>query len=102
VIIVNNQNQPDSDVRVQWLLPQGVRLQRVTDATGAIVQPNFSAENGVAELPPIQFVRAGEQLRYTFVIVPTVPQQISLNVRVFSAGRPTPQQATEQVTVNPR
>lgn len=99
LILVNNQNLPDRDVRIQLLIPQGVSLRRVVDATGAIVQPTFTGENGTAELPPIQFVRAGEQLRYTFVILPTVPQQIRLTARVFSAGRPTPQQVTEPVTV---
>ncbi|MGN6546218.1 MAG: hypothetical protein ACTHK7_14285, partial [Aureliella sp.] len=62
-------------------------------------QPTFTGENGTAELPTLQFVRAGEQLRYTFVLLPTVPQQMRLTARVYSAGRPTPQQVTEAVTV---
>jgi hypothetical protein len=93
---------PDRDVRVQLVVPQGVSLRRVIDANRAAVQPTFTGENGTAELPPIRYVRPGEQLRYTFVIVPTVPQQIRLTARVFSAGQPTPQQATEPVTVNPQ
>jgi hypothetical protein len=102
LVIANNQNLPDRDVHVQLVMPQGVSLRQVLDANRANVQPTFTGENGTAELPTIQYVRPGEQLRYTFVIVPTVPQQMRLTARVYSAAQPTPQQVTEPVTVNPR
>ncbi|MGN6133039.1 MAG: hypothetical protein ACTHOU_01010, partial [Aureliella sp.] len=102
LVVVNNQNLPDRDVRIQLVIPQGVSLKAVATAGGASVQPTFSQASGSWELPPVQFVRAGEQLRYTFVIVPSVPQQIRLLARVASAARPEPQQASEPVTVNVR
>lgn len=102
LVVVNNQNLPDRDVRIELLIPQGVILRDVVSGTGESVQTRVLEESGARQLPPLQFVRAGEQLRYTFVIVPTVPQQIRLLARVFSAGQPNPQQAAEPVTVNPR
>jgi hypothetical protein len=103
VDLVNNQNQPDRNVRIQLSIPPGVRLINVTASTGVNV-PFTSGQDGTVELPPIQFVRPGEQLRYSFVIIPSVaaPSQMRLMARVSSDARPNPQQAVEPVTVIPQ
>ena len=102
VVIVNNQNLPDRDVRVQLGIPQGVTLRGVVSATGETVQAQFSQDSGTWNLPSVQYVRSGDQLRYTFIIVPNIPQQVQLLARVSSTARPNPQQVTEPVTVNVR
>ncbi len=99
--VESTQNLPDSDLRIQLNIPQGVRLISVVTSEGVRLQPIYNEQTASWDLPPVQYVRAPRDLlRYTFTIVATVPQQqLRLSARVWSANQPNPKVVTEPVTV---
>ncbi len=102
VTIRNNQNREDRDVRVELRLPQGVKFESVTNMfDGSPVQREFGADNTVL-FAPINSVRAGEQIRYVFVLIPTIPDVMIVRARVYSAERKEPRMAEEDTTVQAR
>ncbi len=102
VTIRNNQNQNDSDVRIELRLPQGVNFGGATSLVeAAAVATEFGQDNSVL-FAPINSVRAGETLRYVFVLIPRVPDVMLVRARVYSAGRPSPREAEQDTTVLPK
>ena len=102
VTIRNNQNQNDSDVRIELRLPQGVKFGGATSLVeAAAVATEFGSDNSV-QFAPINSVRAGETLSYVFVLVPQVPDVMLVRARVYSAGRRSPREAEQDTTVLPK
>jgi uncharacterized repeat protein (TIGR01451 family) len=99
--IVNNQNLPDRQVRVQITRPEGARIESISRG-GSELAPSFAPDSLWIDLPVEQFVRPGERLEYLFVVVPTIPQTLRLSARVSSEAQPTPREVTETTTVNAR
>ncbi|MEO8268128.1 MAG: hypothetical protein ABI557_00325 [Aureliella sp.] len=102
VTIRNNQNQNDSDVRVELQLPQGVKFGGATSLVdGATVTTSFGPDSSVL-FASINSVRAGETLSYVFVLVPQVPDVMLVRARVRSIGQPEPRVAEQDTTVLPK
>ncbi|MCC7333598.1 MAG: DUF11 domain-containing protein [Pirellulaceae bacterium] len=102
VTIRNNQNQNDSDVRIELLLPQGVQFGGATSLVqAAAVDTTFGPDNSVL-FAPINSVRAGETLDYVFVLVPQVPDVMLVRARVYSAAQGEPRYAEQDTTVLPK
>ena len=100
--IRNNQNLIDRNVHVDLRLPQGVRFEGATNLfDGTPVSTEFGPNNSVS-FAEINSVRAGESLTYVFVLVPQVPDVMLIRARVYSAERPTPREAEQDTTVQPR
>ncbi|WP_145082389.1 COG1361 family protein [Aureliella helgolandensis] len=96
----NEQNQIDRNLHLEMRLSEGVRFLGVT-SNGATVQHRFGSD-GTITFPVVNSVRANEQLEYTIVVVPTVPQTMLLRARAYSDGRPEAVETLEQTTVNPQ
>lgn len=97
--VTNNQNSSDRNLAVQLRLPQGVRLQSVSQS-GTPVQYNYVADR--VDLVKTPFIRQQESIEYIIVIIPSVPGQISLAARAFTDNQPQPVEKSVTTTVNAR
>lgn len=100
LIVTNGQNQPNRNVRVMLRLPEGVQIQQITSG-GTQTSYEFIDKNTIA-LPDIQYLRSTDNVTYTLVLIPQVPQLMELRARVYSDQQPTPSEASETTTVNAR
>ena len=95
--VTNRSTRPNRRVHIELLRPEGARLVGVS-SEGETVTPNFGSDRRVL-LPVIEYMRPGEELYYIIVLVPDIPQQMTVSARVYSDIFPTPVMATETTTV---
>lgn len=99
--LTNSQNLPDRNIHVLIRVPQGVEFRRITNDDGLNVAYQYTGANTIT-LEDVQFMRSGETINFTLVVVPKIPQLMELRAQTFSDAHPDPVEASETTTVNPR
>lgn len=98
----NNQPTPDQDVRIEFALPQGVRVVGVTSA-GTPVPNRFSNDSpNLLMLDPLASVRAGEQIEMVLELGHNAPGTQELIASIRSAAMPQPMTQRARINVTPR
>ncbi len=98
----NNQPNPDQDVRIEFALPQGVRVVGVTSA-GTPVPNRFSNDSpNLLMLDPLASVRAGEQIEMVLELGHNAPGTQELIASIRSAAMPQPMTQRARINVTPR
>lgn len=85
--LVNDSDQADGQIDVQFELPPGVRLERVNQRKNPELS-QFRADAGVVSLAPIPRLVPGEDITYELVMSSNQPQTFDLNVDVRSQRFP--------------
>lgn len=99
LIIANDSNVTDEQVEVQFDLPRGVDVDRITPTTNPELGGLFQRNAGVISLPYIRTMDPGETVEYELVLRSNQPQTFDLNVRVRSQQLPGGVLATATTTV---
>lgn len=81
--IVNDSTERDSDLTIQFRLPDGVRLDRVSRSTNPEVG-EFQIGAGSLATASVPSVEPGEQLDYEIVMIGNLPQTFDLTIGVSS------------------
>lgn len=98
----NNRPNPDQDVRIEFGLPQGVRLIGVT-SRGTPVPGEFSnATPNVLMLQSLQSVGAGEEIEMILELGHDTPGTQELVASIRSAAMPQPMTQRARINVTPR
>ncbi len=95
--VTNESNQPDRNVRIEALLPPGVQLKEVS-TDGSVFNPLRGAQ-GDLQFPTIQFMRPGATMNYIIVVIPQIPQSMTLRARTLSDAQTQPVEAEATTTV---
>ncbi len=86
--IVNDSNERDGQVGIQFQLPDGVQLERVVP----MMNPELSGERqinaGIVSLAYIRLMEPGESVEYELVLTSNQPQTFDLNVLIRSLRMP--------------
>ncbi len=100
--VSNGTSGPDRNIRVQLRLPNGVELREITETfRGTAV--NFVRDNDTFELTPrINYLREGESVDYTIIIVGRIPNVYQIDARVLSDAQPNGVATSQTTTINPR
>ncbi len=85
--IVNDSNERDGQVGIQFQLPDGVRLERVVPMTNPELR-EFQINAGIVSLAYIRSMEPGESVEYELVLTSNQPQTFDLNVQVRSLRMP--------------
>ncbi|MCA9129700.1 MAG: hypothetical protein KDB22_21590 [Planctomycetales bacterium] len=97
--VTNRQNREDRNLRIRLQLPSGVSMQRVITNLGTVA-PTTTDADGWLSLPVINFVRSGEMLDYTIVVIPRVAQRMVVRATVVSDAVPGGESDQEDTTAN--
>ena len=81
--IVNDSGQRDSDLMIQFRLPDGVRLDRVSRSTNPEVG-EFQIGAGSIATASVPSLEPGERLDYEIVMIGNQPQTFDLTISVKS------------------
>ncbi len=100
LVVVNDASVADGQVRIQFRLPDGVSINRVTQRRSPELR-EFRNLAGVIRLADIRTMRPGERIDYELVMISNQPQTFDLSVEVFSQRTPDGVVATSQTIVLP-
>lgn len=81
--IVNDSNERDGDLAIEFKLPSGVRLERVSRSTNPDVG-EFQIGPGAVAIARVPSIEPGEKIDYELVMVSNQPQTFELKVEVRS------------------
>ena len=98
--IVNDSDQRDSDLMIQFRLPDGVRLDRVSRSTNPEVG-EFQIGAGSVATASVPSLEPGERLDYEIVMIGNQPQTFDLTVSVKSYQEEDGLSRTVSTTVTP-
>jgi Domain of unknown function DUF11 len=85
--VVNDSDQPDGQLDIQFLLPPGVRLERVSQLKNPELAPP-RVDAGVVSLALVPLMNPGETIDYIMVMSSNRPQTFDLDVNVRSQRNP--------------
>lgn len=98
--IVNDSTQPDGQVGIQFRLPNGVQLVRVSPSTNPELS-DYRVDAGVVSLAYIRSMQPGERVDYELVLSSNQPQTFDLALQVRSLRMPDGIVKSTQTTVIP-
>jgi len=98
----NNGNQPEEQVELQIAIPQGMKVVTLSTGDGGPVNSQYSEDGRIITIEPIQFLRAGEQVRRIIELRHEVPGAATFSVLVKSVADPQGTQQQSRITVRPR
>lgn len=98
LFVINDRDVTDRNVQVLLRKPEGVDVLRITQE-GNPVNYRF-LQDGTISLPSIQFIRPDERIIYFLVVIPKVPQLMTLQAQTYSDGQPEPFEVSESTQVN--
>jgi uncharacterized repeat protein (TIGR01451 family) len=81
--IVNDSNERDGQVGIQFQLPAGVRLERVVPITNPELS-EYQINAGIVSLAYIRSMEPGESVEYELVLTSNQPQTFDLNIQIRS------------------
>lgn len=85
--VENDSDRADSDIDIQFELPEGVALSRAVRTTIPDTQrPEIKAGKVLLEL--VSILQPGESIEYILVLVSNQPQTFDLNIEVSSQNQP--------------
>ena len=96
--ITNNANQRDGQIDIQFPLPPGVRVNRISRRTNPELS-QFQNNAGVISLAPVPSMNPGESIDYEIELSSNQPQDLRLNVQIRSLLLQTPIQVQAKVDV---
>jgi hypothetical protein len=96
--ITNDSDEGDSQVSIQFQLPDGVEVVRVNPRTNPELG-QFQNNAGVITLAPIRTMNPGERVDYELVLRSNQPQSFNLDVQARSLRRPAGVSAQVQTDV---
>jgi Domain of unknown function DUF11 len=98
----NNRPTPDQDVRIEFALPQGVRVLGVTSGgTPVPGEFGYSSQNSLM-LQPLQSVGSGEEIEMVLELGHDTPGTQELVASIRSAAMPQPMTQRARINVTPR
>ena len=100
LVVFNDSSVADQQVRIQFRLPDGVSVSRITQRRSPELG-QFRNQAGVISLADIRTMRPGESIDYELVMVSNQPQTFELAVEAVSQRTPNGVVATSQTTVIP-
>ncbi|MEC7409743.1 MAG: hypothetical protein VYB72_13070, partial [Planctomycetota bacterium] len=81
--ILNETSARDSDLKIEFRLPDGLRLERVSRSTNPEVG-EFQIGAGALATASVPSIEPGEQLDYEIVLVGNLPQTFDFTIKVES------------------
>jgi uncharacterized repeat protein (TIGR01451 family) len=85
--ILNDSNDRDGQVGIQFQLPAGVRLERVVPITNPELS-EYQINAGIVSLAYIRLMEPGESVEYELVLTSNQPQTFDLNIQIRSLRMP--------------
>lgn len=82
--IVNDSDQRDGQVLIQFRLPQGVDVLRIVPVTNPALGGEFQNNAGVISLAPIRSMNPGESVDYVIVLRSNQPQTFDVDLLIRS------------------
>lgn len=98
----NNSNQPEENVELNILLPQGMAVVSLSTGDGSPVNSSRSDDGRILSIEPIQFLRAGEAVRRIVELQHDVAGSNTLQVQVKSVADAQGTLQQSRITVRPR
>ncbi|TWT55130.1 Large cysteine-rich periplasmic protein omcB precursor [Rubripirellula amarantea] len=100
VRIINDTNERDSNIDIQFPLPDGVKLERLVPLTNPELG-QYEIKNNFILLPYVPSLEPGESVEYEVVLSSNQPQTFNFDVSVRSDNQPGGYNETVPTTVVP-
>jgi uncharacterized repeat protein (TIGR01451 family) len=98
----NNNNQPEENVELNILLPQGMAVVSLSTGDGSPVNSSRSDDGRILSIEPFQVLRAGEAVRRIVELQHDVAGANTLQVQVKSVADSQGTLQQSRITVRPR
>ena len=100
LVVQNDRSQTDSELDLQFALPEGVRVERIVPITNPEL-PDYDVRDNRVLLPLVRTLRPDESIEYVLVLSCNQPKTFDLQIEASSQLQPDPIVQTASTTVIP-